>query len=315
MKKLAFLILPFLFYPTLSHAKSIQLCSFNIYFLGQSTVRYNKSLAEILKDCDLAIIQELVAPPTDGNYPNGDPYTKNEASSAFFSEMAALGFEYSLSKEDTGPGEKNHKSTSSTEWSVIFFQDSLKVAEDLPNRFIGKDLSGHKIYRRVPHAHSFRTKNGKLDFVIINVHLFPDKNGDRKEERKKELKAIAKWVNNNDTVEKDFLIVGDMNINNKKELDNLKLKGWESLNDELDKTNTAKVNKPYDHVMYRPEWTTEMDTDYDQVEYPLAINMESKWRESNPYPGDPYKHHKFKKYFSDHVPIFFKMKIPTVDDD
>lgn len=31
------------------------------------------------------------------------------------------------------------------------------------------------------------------------------------------------------------------------------------VDDETDKTNAANTDKPYDHVMYRPDFTTEID--------------------------------------------------------
>jgi endonuclease/exonuclease/phosphatase family metal-dependent hydrolase len=324
MRKSIVLILSILIFPSFAYSQSssLSICSFNIQFLGNSKDRYNHELASILEPFDIVVIQELVAPPTDGNYPDGDGYFEDPEAAEFFDEMAALGFDYSLSKEDTGPGEDNHKANNSTEWSLVFFKDTVEMAADLPNRFIGRDLTAHKVYRRVPHAHSFRTENGNLDFVIVNVHLYPDKKiegipgKDRKEERKKELKAISKWVNNNDTVEKDFFIVGDMNINNKAELDLVTPSGWVSLNDELDKTNTAAgTDKPYDHVMYRPQHTTEMDTAFDQRELPLIADMEPLWHGPGTYPGNPYVHNTFRRYFSDHVPISFKLNIPSTDDD
>jgi endonuclease/exonuclease/phosphatase family metal-dependent hydrolase len=292
----------------------LSICSFNIQFLGESKVRYNHELASILDSCDIAVIQELIAPPTDGNYPDGDSYFADPEAAGFFDEMETLGFDYSLSKEDTGPGEDNHKANKHTEWFVVFFKDTVEVANDLPNRFIGRDLTGHKVYRRVPHAHSFRTVDGNLDFVILNVHLYPGQG--KKEERKKELKGIAKWVNRNDDIEKDFLIVGDMNLYTKTELDNATPSGWQSLNDEMDKTNTAaSTHGPYDHVMYRPAHTIEMDATFDQREMSLIEEMEPLWHGPGTYPGNPYDHSKFRKYFSDHVPISFRLNIPSQDDD
>ena len=134
--------------------------------------------------------------------------------------MKKHGFSYDLSLEDTGPGEENHGMTSATEWFVVFYKDTVELAYDLPRGFIADDLSAHPVYRRVPYAHAFRTKDDKLDFVIINVHLYPDSRGNRKSERRKELCEIAYWICKNSEEEKDFIIVGDMNINNKAELEN-----------------------------------------------------------------------------------------------
>lgn len=67
--------------------------------------------------------------------------------------------------------------------------------------------------------------------------------------------------------------------------------------------------------MCRSEWITEIDISFDKEEFPFAVEMESEWREEDPYPWNPYKYHQFKKYFSDHVPIFFKMSIPSTGED
>ena len=106
-----------------------------------------------------------------------------------------------------------------------------------------------------------------------------------------------------------------MNINNKAELENTIPAGFVSLNDECDKTNTAKTAKPYDHVMYNHRWTTEMDAEFDQKEMLLVELMEPLWKGPGSYPGKPYNRWQFPKYFSDHRPIHFKMNIPNEDDD
>jgi len=45
--------------------------------------------------------------------------------------------------------------------------------------------------------------------------------------------------------------------------------------------------------------------------------MKTFWEESStdPYPGDPYNHNGFRKYYSDHHPVVFMMTIPENDDD
>jgi len=54
---------------------TITICSFNIQFLGSFKKRDNTALADILKGYDIVVVQELVAPPVDGTYPNGDAYS------------------------------------------------------------------------------------------------------------------------------------------------------------------------------------------------------------------------------------------------
>jgi hypothetical protein len=47
----------------------------------------------------------------------------------------------------------------------------------------------------------------------------------------------------------------------------------------------------------------------------LIAAMKPLWTLDSSYPGNPYNHNEFRKYFSDHHPVMFKMKIPDLDDD
>ena len=298
--------------------QQITICSFNIKFLGLYKKKDNEALAQLVKKYDMVVVQELVAPPDNGQYCDGKAYRGDPEADAFFDAMSAQGFDYSLSCEDTGRGENIHKAGSSTEWSVIFYKpDKLKIAHDLPNGFLAKDRSAHPVYPRVPHAHSFRTIDGKMDFVVINVHLSPG--GKKKKERKTELLSIARWIDLNDAQEQDFYIVGDMNIENAAELKAVTPRGFASLNDECRKTNTAvKSRKPYDHVMYRPAERAaldEIDELFDFQVINLIDAMRSIWRGSETYPGDPYDKNLFPQYYSDHHPVLFRLNIPSRDDD
>ena len=52
-------------------SNKIYICSFNIQFLGNYKKRDNEALADLLKNFDIVIIQELLAPPFHGVFPNG----------------------------------------------------------------------------------------------------------------------------------------------------------------------------------------------------------------------------------------------------
>ncbi len=75
---------------------SLAICSFNIQFLGQSTTRDYAALALILRDCDIVIVQELVAPPFAGTFPDGTAYRPDAEAAAFCQARAALGFSFIL---------------------------------------------------------------------------------------------------------------------------------------------------------------------------------------------------------------------------
>ena len=298
--------------------EQLTICSFNIKFVGLYKKKDNAALAQLIAPYDMVIVQELVAPPDDGQYPDGTPYREDTEADAFFDAMAAQGFEYSLSSEDTGSGEENHKASSATEWSVVFYKpDKITLAEDLPNGFLAEDRSAHPVYRRVPHAHSFRTVGDGMDFVIINVHLYPGASKD--EERKAELEAIADWIDAHDETEGDFYIVGDINIEDAKELAEVTPAGFISLNDECRKTNTAAgSSKPYDHFLYRAAAVPkldEVDEEFDFRVIDLIEEMRDDWRRSGSYPGDPYNGNLFAQYYSDHHPVLLRLIVPGQDDD
>ncbi len=304
---------------------AISICSFNIQFLGQSNDRDNDALAKILKDFDIVVIQEVLAPPYKGTYPDGTNYNPDKRVTGFFDKMSAEGFDYVLSPEDTGPGKENHKNSNATEWWVTFYKpEKVKAAVDLPNGFLEEDRTANEFYDRVPYAFAFRTLDDNLDFDLISVHLRPDNSSEDKLRRKEELTAIRDWIDDNDETEKDFIILGDMNISDYDELRDVTPGGFSSLNDECRSTNT-NVNgpKPYDHVMYRSRFTKEVDKKFDFRVFNLVEAMRPYWISEEPYPGGAvnpieqpeYNHNKFRKYYSDHNPVLFRLIIPDKDDD
>ena len=305
--------------------ESLAICSFNIQFLGNSARRDHAALALILRDCDVVVVQELLAPPVDGQFPDGSDFRPVGRAAAFFTAMAALGFEHELSVEDTGSGDKNHNNGTATEWWVAFYKpDQVSIADDLPTEFLAEDRTDHEHYERVPYAFAFRTPDGNLDFVLISVHLQPGGSKKNKARRKEELTAIADWIDQHDEQEKDFIILGDMNIEDLDELRETTPAGFRSLNDQCEATNT-NVNgpKPYDHVMYRPRFTREIDKKFDFRVFNLIEAMRPYWNSSEPYPGGSvnpiglpqYDHKQFRLFYSDHHPVMFKMTVPATDDD
>jgi len=43
--------------------------------------------------------------------------------------------------------------------------------------------------------------------------------------------------------------------------------------------------------------------------------MKHLWNQDTPYTGEPYEHDEFRKYFSDHHPVVFKLTVSDADDD
>lgn len=156
----------------------------------------------------------------------------------------------------------------------------------------------------------------KNDFPLISVHLMPNAGPASRARRTHELSAISSWVLVNESKEKDFIILGDMNIENAKELADTTPTGFLSLNDECRPTNTnVKGPKPYDHVMYRRSFTREMDEAFDMKVVSLVEAMKPFWQGAGVYPGEPYEHDRFRAVYSDHDPVVFRLNVPDADDD
>jgi hypothetical protein len=217
----------------------LAVCSFNIQFLGHFKKKDNETLSQILKDYDIVVAQELVAPPLDGFYPNGEPYSADPEAAQFLQSMQDKGFSYLLSEEDTGPGDAIHLASTATEWWITFYKPaSVYYAPDLPHGFISEDRSNNDSFERVPYAFPFRTLSNSLDFVLISVHLQPGDLRSDQQRRFEELSAIARWVDLNDHTEKDFIVLGDMNLKDKQELFSSVQESYSSLNAECYPTNT-----------------------------------------------------------------------------
>ncbi len=307
--------------PASGDPNRVTVCSFNIMWLGGYKKKEHEALAGILKPYDVVVVQELVAPPVDGNYPDGEPYLADVEAGAFAKAMTDLGFCYRLSEEDTGTGDTIHSVGSNTEWWIAFYNPNvIACANDIPNGFLAEDRSNHPCYERVPYAFGFRTLNAKLDFVLISVHLEPGNSPENRMRRRHELSAIGNWIydeKQKETVkERDFIILGDMNIYGQEELAIVTPIGYRSLNEACKATNTQPGSpRPYDHVMYSTQYTKEIDTDFGLDIVDLIQAMRPSWTASDPYPGDPYVHNEFKQRYSDHRPVVFVMNVPDQDDD
>lgn len=293
--------------------QEIKICSFNIKFIGSYKKKDNVALASFLEPYDIVLVQELVSPPKPGRFPDGTPYEADKEAKAFVDEMACQGFEYLLSVEDTGSGDKIHLNSSATEWFIAFYKpEAVKVDSSLFNQYLAEDRSNNPDYERVPHAFSFKTLDDGLDFTLISVHLKPGEGIADKSRRKEELEAINKWICLNNELEQDFIIVGDMNIYSKEELESVLSEGYQSLNNQCLSTTMAKESRPYDHVMYSiADTQNEIRDEFIVVD--LIQEMKKYWVSQEPYPD--YDMNLFYQYFSDHHPVVFTMVSDGADDD
>lgn len=306
------LIFFFSFFLSIGYSQdTLSICSFNIQFLGHFQTRENAILAEIVKDNDIVVVQEMVAPPIAGNYPDGSGYKKDTESAAFVDEMKKRGFSYWMSDEDTGPA-KNHTPTPASEWWIVFYK-SKTVQPDTTTRFYGfisKPLTSNGTYQRVPYAFPFKTLNGKSDFTLISVHLIPGEGSADKLVRQKELKGLFDWVSTQTEKNKDFYVLGDCNIYKKEEFISFKDKGITSLNENCLNTNSslyrgASKGHPYDHVFY----TTFSKEDLILNSFEVVDLKKEIIENSTPgqFTLEPYEHDYFRTKFSDHLPVTFKL--------
>ena len=183
--------------------------------------------------------------------------------------------------------------------------------------FLAEDRSNHDDYERVPFAFAFSTLDESLDFVLISVHLKPNAGVENAARRAHELASIAEWIDNEADGERDFIILGNMNIENCTELAQATPSGFGSLNDACAATSThISFPRPYDHVMYRAADTTAAEMPGQWEVLNLIEHLEAPWflNHSSPYPGNPYNHEAFRAAYSDHHPIAFRL-ILTEDDD
>jgi hypothetical protein len=325
---------------TVAPTSKPKVCSFNIQFLGNSKIRDNKALANTVKNagCTLVLIQEAVAPP-DLRLLAGNTFPKKGNSlylpdgkremrpqpivTDFFKEMQKAGFDkFWLSEEDTGPVEDNNNNGSATEWWVAFYMSEIWQADpSLPHGFLDNDLTNNKTWDRVPYAFSFKSYDSTFDFVIVSVHLRPGAEPANKKRRGQEIKGIKAWIEEqkSQTLERDFVIAGDCNLEDQAELKKNESPQFRSLNtDAAWKTNTnLAAPKPYDHVFVDPADSQEISilNNFEVIDLKGAVRF--SWEHAAvDFPGGPnYNHNLFRFYYSDHMPVSFVVDLPNQDDD
>ncbi|MGF1719262.1 hypothetical protein L4D20_04355 [Vibrio kyushuensis] len=288
----------------------LSIVTYNNKFVGHYKLKDNEAIANILSNYDLVFIQELVAPPYDGSYPNGKKYRSDPESKGFFEGMISAGFNYVLSEEDTGASSTNHSSTTSTEWFVAFYKPGIvQPKPSLIQGFVDLDRSNNDVFDRVPYAFSFKHIKTKTDFVVISTHLAAGASPTDGLKRSRELDRIYSWVESNKDKDDNFIILGDMNFKNCAEISSSVSDDYNALNKGINckKTNVSNNPKPYDNVLILK--TNNTDIKYipgiEVVE--LRDKMLEFWPEDSQahYPGDPYDGNKFSQYYSDHNPVLF----------
>lgn len=287
---------------------TLTVCSFNIQFLGHFQSKDNTLVAELLKDYDIIVIQELVAPPVDGSYKDEVSYKKDPESAAFADAMTAKGFQYWLSDEDTGPTGNRTASTASEWWIVFYKNDKVRPDSTRAYGFVSTPLAGNPDLERVPYAFPFKSVKGNSTFTFVPVHLRP---GDRTEDRarrQKELSTLFDWVSSQTEMNKDFYVLGDFNIYKNSEFAAFEQHDFRSLNAACQYTNTkiyesSLKGKPYDHVFYR----TASVEDLVPNSFAVVDLMAELIKLAPDQVSTTYNHDEFRQKYSDHLPVHFKI--------
>lgn len=287
-------------------------CSFNMRFIGSGDHKQYQAMADMLAVYDLVIVQELVAPPETLTFA-GITIASSMGSETFFTVMHSKGFAHALSEGKTGDNNNTTRGNTS-EYFVVFYKPNVLTYVPARSGFIDAPLVANNVFSRVPWKFHFRTVDGTLDFTAIDVHLKPDQGN--ASARKAELAFVAAHANADG--ERDQLIVGDMNFYTCAEMEAALPSGYSSLNAACLITNIAAVEKhPYDHVMYREQYTGNDMVNGSFEVLPLQTLMKAKWDpDDGVYPTVPPKSSAFYGgYFSDHNPVAWRMRYGVHDDD
>lgn len=298
--------------------ETLSVCSFNIKWLGYSEERDNVVLGRVLSIYDVIVIQEIVAPPYTGQFPNGDSYKPDPEVAVFFDEMTRVyGYAFLLSEKDTGPGGKINDNSSRTEWYAVFYDPTkLEVASDLPTKFLPADVTADEVFDRIPYAFSLRHRSTGFDFTLVSVHLKTGSSHSQK--RALELDAISAWVVEQQTGETHYVILGDMNFDDCEEIRLIVPDEFLFLNPDENGiclgTNTGLGKRhPYDNVLLSAAFP--WDREFRMKVIDLVTGLSALW---NPF-GEPidsaYDKYGFVKMFSDHNPIVFRIEVPLGDSD
>ncbi len=282
----------------------LTICSFNIKWLGNYKEKKNDILCRMLVNFDIVLVQELVAPPYPGAFPDGTRMMPDQEARAFFDTMRGYGFSWWLCEEDTGPQERIHTNGTGTEWWVAFYKPAVvQTAPDLPWGFLADDRGRNPCYDRVPYAFSFRTPGGEFDFVLISVHLSTTSTDRRHEE----LASVSSWIDGHAHAEKDFAILGDTNAQDCRELRKLIPMGFFSLNAACQPTNVS-LDKPYDDALVSVSLREKVDSAFGFRVLPLRDLCDR-------YGPCPHDIRQFAILYSDHNPVWFRLDLPDQDDD
>lgn len=174
-----------------------------------------------------------------------------------------------------------------------------------PGTLADKNKPGQKrsLWDRTPHGVKLQTSNGKTDFVVVPLHMKADVGGNYDYHREKEAEILAEALPDAFTAfnDKDFILIGDANVDDSAEgaIKKLDAAGFKELN---------KNDKPT-HVRYGaldrvfvPEEQKEFK------ESPLAVSRD------NYLNAQGWNEAEFRKRLSDHFMVVTEIAVMNDDD-
>ena len=160
---------------------------------------------------------------------------------------------------------------------------------------------GYQLHR-MPYCASFRA--GRLDFILVSVHIYYGSTAVQKKEREKEIKRLIEFINGRVLTEKakvfdkDFMVVGDFNIEEEgDEFFNALTQNGIKMPDKLKSlTTNFKRTKTYDKIAYVERDSFKFEGKCNVVPFYKVL-----YQDKDPKGG--------KKEISDHLPLWAEFKI------
>ncbi|RLA92232.1 MAG: hypothetical protein DRG69_09155, partial [Deltaproteobacteria bacterium] len=244
----------------------IRIGTFNIEKLGRSNPYQAKNAAVILKNYDLIAVQEVM------NYGSSkeNPYGK-KGIEALEKIVEYLGKDYtyvvSFPPKGTYKAEKNKAFSTFEYYAFIYNKSKLQLIKaylwDEEVHPLKELENQERQFDREPFIASFSTKEGKLDFTIISVHVASPKQKHRPAEIKR-LSFVYNTIQEENPYQNDVILLGDFNTpSDTKEWDwltrNSSLKCIVSINTPttINKRKGTLSKNQYDNICYQPKFTEE----------------------------------------------------------
>lgn len=277
--------------------------------LGLRSSEQLKKIAELIRTdlgSDILAVQEIAIT----NTPNGV-----SCSEALNTVVAELGQEWSYSLPPVGNIPEGHGNLfCAFLWNKSRVNLQKVFTLNVPNH----EMAGANLFDRTPLVGYFEAKKegqGTNDFVLVNVHLKSGQDND--ENHLIAMVALehglTKNLKENQVKESDRIILGDFNDNPYAKKANGKPEYSDALYRHME-------FKKYTDLVTQDFHSTRMDSELSSIIDHILVNNSAKLHipadKATIYlPGDSSTFAEWRKTYSDHFPISFKLEIENQDDD